>query len=285
MTNNQADARGVFITFEGGEGAGKTTHIRFLAETLEAQGREVVRLREPGGTDIGEKLRAIVLDPGNAAMCDACELLVYEAARAQLVSQVIKPALDRGAVVLSDRFFDSTRAYQGAGRGLDEAFINAANAFACQGVMPDRTILLMPPSIEDGLVRATKHTGADRLEQAGAAFHARVREAFLSFAEEDPQRMRLVYSATKKSETAQAVFGNLTDLFPEFSDLLATPEHFASLDVKRIHQDKATFVGVSAQYVAEAPRAHAGELAPSQDAGASAAGPLSRENVQESAGV
>lgn len=184
-------------------------------------------------------------------MCDACELLVYEAARARLVSQVIKPALDRGAVVLSDRFFDSTRAYQGAGRGLDEAFINAANAFACQGVMPDRTILLMPPSIEDGLVRATKHTGADRLEQAGAAFHARVREAFLSFAEEDPQRMRLVYSATKKSETAQAVFGNLTDLFPEFSDLLATPEHFASLDVKRIHQDKATFVGVSAQYVAE----------------------------------
>ena len=106
MTSNKAgQRRGVFVSFEGGEGAGKTTHIRFLAETLEARGFEVVRLREPGGTAIGDKLRSIVLDPGNAAMCDACELLVYEAARAQIVEEVIKPALDRGAVVLSSVLF------------------------------------------------------------------------------------------------------------------------------------------------------------------------------------
>ena len=117
MTSNKAGQhRGVFVSFEGGEGAGKTTHIRFLAETLEARGFEVVRLREPGGTAIGDKLRSIVLDPGNVAMCDACELLVYEAARAQIVEEVIKPALDRGAVVLCDRFFDSTTAYQAYGR-------------------------------------------------------------------------------------------------------------------------------------------------------------------------
>ncbi len=131
MTSNKAgQRRGVFVSFEGGEGAGKTTHIRFLAETLEARGFEVVRLREPGGTAIGDKLRSIVLDPGNAAMCDACELLVYEAARAQIVEEVIKPALDRGAVVLCDRFFDSTTAYQAYGRGLDADFVRRANQFA-----------------------------------------------------------------------------------------------------------------------------------------------------------
>ena len=129
MTSNKAgQRRGVFVSFEGGEGAGKTTHIRFLAETLEARGFEVVRLREPGG----------------AAMCDACELLVYEAARAQIVEEVIKPALERGAVVLCDRFFDSTTAYQAYGRGLDADFVRRANQFACQGVVPDRTILLVP---------------------------------------------------------------------------------------------------------------------------------------------
>lgn len=235
--------RGVFITFEGGEGAGKTTHIRFLAETLEARGREVVRLREPGGTDIGEKLRAIVLDPGNAAMCDACELLTYEAARAQIVHQVVAPALARGAVVLCDRFFDSTMAYQGYGRGLDKDFVRRANEFACQGIRPDRTILLVPPSAEDGLIRATKRSGADRLEQAGVDFHKRVREAFASIAAEEPQRVRTVYSASCKSDTARAVFGELADLFPFFEDLLAdgSQAHFLPLNKRHGDDGKATF--------------------------------------------
>ena len=109
--------RGIFITFEGGEGAGKTTHIRFLSEALKAHGREVVRLREPGGTDIGERLRGVLLDPRNTALSDEAELLLYEAARAQIVAEVVKPALERGAVVLCDRFTDSTVAYQGYGRG------------------------------------------------------------------------------------------------------------------------------------------------------------------------
>ena len=191
MTSNKADqSRGVFVSFEGGEGAGKTTHIRFLAETLEARGFEVVRLREPGGTAIGDKLRSIVLDPGNAAMCDACELLVYEAARAQIVEEVIKPALNRGAVVLCDRFFDSTTAYQAYGRGLDADFVRRANQFACQGIVPDRTILLVPPSTKDGLIRATKNDGADRLESAGVEFHERVRNAFAEIAADDPKRIR-----------------------------------------------------------------------------------------------
>lgn len=254
-SSSPADQRGVFITFEGGEGAGKTTHIRFLAETLEGMGREVVRLREPGGTDIGEKLRAIVLDPGNAAMCDACELLVYEAARAQIVSQVIAPALERRAVVLCDRFFDSTLAYQGAGRGLDESFIRQANAFACQGVKPDRTIVLMPPSVEEGLRRATKHGNADRLEQAGEQFHLRVLQAFERLAQEDPQRMRAVVSASKKSETSRAVFSELTDLFPAFEKLLASEEHFAPLDIKKNHTAKAVFVGDAASFIAGVPAA------------------------------
>ena len=248
MTSTNDAAKGVFITFEGGEGAGKTTHIRFLAETLEARGREVVRLREPGGTDIGEKLRGIVLDPGNAAMCDACELLVYEAARAQIVDQVIKPALKRGAVVLCDRFFDSTTAYQAYGRGLDADFVRRANEFACQGIVPDRTILLVPPSTKDGLVRATKNDGADRLEAAGVEFHERVRNAFAEIAAADPDRIRTVYSADAKSATSRAVFAELVDIFPFMEELLVdeTNAHFAPLDIKKPHTGKATFAAPAA---------------------------------------
>ena len=128
--------RGIFITFEGGEGAGKTTHIRFLSETLRAHGREVLCLREPGGTEVGEQLRAVVLDPANGGMSDEAELLIYEAARAQLMAQVIAPALARGAVVLCDRFTDSTVAYQAYGRGLPRMFVDRVNEFACQGVHP-----------------------------------------------------------------------------------------------------------------------------------------------------
>ena len=244
MTSTKPEqARGVFVSFEGGEGAGKTTHIRFLAETLENRGYEVVRLREPGGTAIGDKLRGIVLDPGNSAMCDACELLVYEAARAQIVEEVIKPALERGAVVLCDRFFDSTTAYQAYGRGLDADFVRRANLFACQGVVPDRTILLVPPSTKDGLVRATKNDGADRLESAGVEFHERVRDAFAQIAAEEPNRIRTEYSSDKKSKTSQSVFAELVDIFPFMSELLADEScaHFAPLDIKKPHAGKATF--------------------------------------------
>lgn len=205
---------GIFITFEGGDGAGKTTHITFLANCLRKMGYEVLCLREPGGTAIGEVLRSLVLDPKNSNMSDETELLIYEAARAQIVKEVIIPALARGAVVLLDRFYDSTIAYQAYGRGLPLSFVRQANSFACQGVHPCRTILLTTQApAEVGLDRATHHSGADRLEQAGADFHARVNAAFMHLASENPQRIRVVSSAGEKDETARAIFKELADVF------------------------------------------------------------------------
>ena len=154
---NQPERRGMFITFEGGDGAGKSTHLQLVAEALRERGQEVVCLREPGGTIIGEQLRSTVLDPGNYIMTDECELLIYEAARAQLVAQIIRPALARGSIVLCDRFTDSTIAYQSFGRGLERAFVERANNFACQGIHPDRTILMITGGdAEVGIERATQ---------------------------------------------------------------------------------------------------------------------------------
>lgn len=235
--------RGIFITFEGGEGAGKTTHIRFLSEVLSARGYEVVCLREPGGTAIGERLRKVVLDPANGAMSDECELLIYEAARAQIVSQVIKPALERGAIVLCDRFSDSTIAYQAYGRGLSLPFVEQANAFACQGVVPHRTILLVAGysaggSAHRGLARATRR-GADRVERAGEEFHKRVNEAFLEAADREPQRIRVVRSCVRRSETAAAVFRELSDLFPWMADASQCgADLFAKLDARQPHRSQ-----------------------------------------------
>ncbi|MEG1907307.1 MAG: dTMP kinase [Gordonibacter sp.] len=227
-------ARGIFITFEGGEGAGKSTHIRFLSSKLREHDREVVCLREPGGTDIGEQLRAVVLDPAHGAMVDEAELLIYEAARAQLVAEVIKPALERGAVVLCDRFTDSTVAYQSCGRGLDRALVDRVNAFACQGLDPDRTILMATGgSAKRGLARATHRFGADRLEQAGEEFHTRVNEGFQDIARDNCERIRIVESASRKSDTAKAVFRALTDLFPWMEEAIGDDAYFASLDARR----------------------------------------------------
>lgn len=204
---------GVFITFEGGEGAGKTTHIGFLAKALRSQGREVVCVREPGGTAIGEALRRIVLDNRNGGMSPEAELLIYEAARAQLVREVVLPALGRGAVVLCDRFCDSTVAYQGHGRGLPLDLISQVNGFACGGLLPDRTVLMEAPGRADvGLMRATRSAGADRMEQAGFDFHTRVNGAFRQIAESDPGRVRVVVSAERKRDTARKVFAAVADL-------------------------------------------------------------------------
>lgn len=248
--------RGIFITFEGGEGAGKSTHIRFLSEALRAHGHEVLCLREPGGTTVGEQLRAIVLDPVNDALSDETELLLYEAARAQIVAEVIKPALARGAVVLCDRFTDSTIAYQVFGRGLPADFVLRANEFACQGTSPDRTILLAAGGVaEKGLHRATHHGTADRLERAGAEFHTRVNEAFLRIAHDDPDRVRVVESADRKSVTAAAVFGELSDLFPWMVDTaVCDGEFFASLDLRRTsveHRDGERVVEAGATDASE----------------------------------
>lgn len=229
------EQRGVFITFEGGDGAGKSTHLHYVAEALRARGHNVVCLREPGGTIIGEQLRGTVLDPGNYVMADECELLIYEAARAQLVSQVIKPALRAGSIVLCDRFADSTVAYQSYGRGIDREFVDQANHFACSGIWPDRTVLMQTGGdAELGLERATHHKHADRLEMAGVDFHERVNIGYLELAEAEPERIRCVVSDVEKAATARRVFLALSDLFPWMADeTVCTDEFFQDLVQKR----------------------------------------------------
>ncbi len=231
-TENEAKVSvdgGVFITFEGGDGAGKSTHMRFLADQLAACGFEVLKLREPGGTAVGEQLRGIVLDPANDDISDMCELYIYEAARAQLVSQVIKPALQRGAVVICDRFIDSTVAYQAFGRGLDRKAVDAANVFACQGIHPTRTIFMsLGSDASVGLARAKEDHAADRLELAGLEFHRRVARGYAVLAAEEPERFRTVIASERRSDTARAVFEQVADLFPEVDP---NGIHFDSLDV------------------------------------------------------
>jgi len=226
---------GVFITFEGGDGAGKSTHLFFVAEALRNRGEKVVCLREPGGTIIGEQLRNTVLDPGNYVMSDECELLIYEAARAQLVSQVIRPALETGSIVLCDRFADSTVAYQAFGRGIDRGFIDRANRFVCNEIWPDRTILLQTGGdAEFGLERATHDKHADRVEMAGVDFHERVNRGYLTLAEENPDRIRVVVSDEGKATTARKVFAELSDLFPWMGDpRICTDSFFEVLEMKR----------------------------------------------------
>ena len=207
---SDATRTGLFITLEGIDGCGKSTQAALLAEKIEAAGREVVRLREPGGTRISEKVREILLDPENAEMADECELLLYEASRAQLVRQVVVPALERGAVVLCDRFYDSTFAYQAGGRSLDDALVERCNELGCCGVHPDRTVVL-DLDVERALVRATAD-GTDRLEAEGVAFQQRVRDAYLRLAEAEPARVRLVDADGGVDEVAERIFSALADL-------------------------------------------------------------------------
>ena len=203
-------ARGVFITLEGADGCGKSTQAALLADALGVRGREVVRLREPGGTQISEKIRALLLDPANADMAPECELLLYEASRAQLTRQVIEPALARGAVVLCDRYYDSTYAYQAGGRGLDEALVHRANLLGSCGVAPACTLVLdLDPAL--GYARATSG-GADRMEAEGLAFQERVRAAYLRLAAAEPDRVRVVDASGEKNEVTARLLVELEDL-------------------------------------------------------------------------
>lgn len=204
MTSNIAN-RGAFITLEGVDGAGKSTQVKNVIAHLEDQGFTVCALREPGGTAISEKIRAILLDPANGEMADECELYLYEASRAQLVRQVIEPALARGEMVVCDRFYDSTYAYQAGGRGLDETLVRQANALGSCGLVPDLTIVLdMDPVV--GLERAGRASGGlDRMEAEGLAFQQKVRAAYQALAQEEPGRMRLVDASGTLDEVKQQV--------------------------------------------------------------------------------
>ena len=199
-----------FITFEGGEGSGKSTQIRRLAKRLEAAGLPVRVLREPGGTRVGESVRELLLDPEHAGLNATAELLLYEASRAQLVADVIEPALEAGEVVICDRFFDSTTAYQGYARGLALERVRELNRIATLGIVPDRTIVLdIQP--EKGVGRATRH-GADRLEAESPAFHEAVREGFLAIAAQEPDRVRVVDASGTPDQVAKRVARALADL-------------------------------------------------------------------------
>jgi len=176
---------GRLIVLEGAEGAGKSTQLRLLAEWLGARGETVVAVREPGGTVIGDEIRRLLLDPETDVVPRA-EALLFMASRAQLVEREIRPALAADATVLVDRFFLSTYAYQGVGRGIPEAELRAANAIATTGLVPDVTLLLRMP-VAAGLARAARRGGHDRMERAELAFHERVARAFETFSSADWQ--------------------------------------------------------------------------------------------------
>lgn len=172
----------LFITFEGLDGSGKSTQVALLERNLRSQGHAVTILREPGGTPVGEKIRSILLDPANADLTDAAELFLFSASRSQLVETVIRPSLRSGTSVLCDRFYDSTTAYQGGGRGLDMSMIRAVNEAATGGLRPDATFFLdVPIEILANRMLAAG-TSKDRMEAQALEFHTRVRQAYLQLA-------------------------------------------------------------------------------------------------------
>jgi dTMP kinase len=192
---------GRLIAFEGVEGAGKSTQLELLRGELVGRGREVVVTREPGGTPAGERVRALVLDP-KVELSPRAEALLFAAARAELVERVIRPALERGAVVLCDRYLDSSLAYQGGARGLGRGPVEEVNRFATGGLLPDLVVLLdLDPA--DGLRR--RPDDRDRIEAQDLAFHRRVRDAFRGLAAADPDRFAVVDGAAPVAEVAARV--------------------------------------------------------------------------------
>lgn len=201
-------SRGLFITVEGIDGCGKSTQARLIAAALEAAGHDVLRLREPGGVKISEQIRAILLDPANAEMGDVCELLLYEAARAQLVHQVIRPALAAGKTVVCDRFYDSTTAYQAFADGLDRNMVSRANELAVDGCRPDLTLVFDLP-VEDALRRRSGREAEDRLELKGLEFQERVAAGFRAVAVDEPDRVKPIDAGGSIAEVFSGVAAEL----------------------------------------------------------------------------
>jgi dTMP kinase len=195
--------RGTFITVEGGEGAGKTTMMERMADWLRAHGQRVVCTREPGGTELAEKLRDILLDRNTVGLSGQAELLLMFASRAQHLSELIRPALQRGDTVLCDRFTDATWAYQGGGRGLPAADIGALERLVHGDLQPDLTVLLDLP-VEQGMGRASQRSESDRFESESGGFFERVRQTYLRRAADAPDRFAVVdASGTEEQVWAQ----------------------------------------------------------------------------------
>jgi dTMP kinase len=197
--------KGALITFEGGEGSGKSTQIRKLYHLLDSLGKETLVTREPGGTSIGEQVRSILLSVENTDLYPIAELFLYEAARNQISEQIIIPAIESGKIVLMDRFYDSTEAYQGFARGLDTGIIRELNRIVTKGYAPNLTILLdIDP--EDGVRRSCAQGDVTRFEHEALEFHHRVRAGFLSIAAREPDRVKIVpVGALSEDEVFESV--------------------------------------------------------------------------------
>ena len=203
---------GLFIAFEGGDGAGKSTQAARLAGSLESRGLTVLRTREPGGTPIGEKLRSLVLDHGHGHIDAHTEALIFAASRAAHASQVIRPALARGEVVLTDRYIDSSVAYQGAGRGLGTDAVRGVNEWATSGLQPDLTVLLDVHPAEGRSRRTAGDAAEDRLESEADEFHARIRQAFLDLAGARPESYLVLAAGLPVEEIAELILERVEQL-------------------------------------------------------------------------
>lgn len=200
--------RGIFITLEGPEGSGKSTHSKLLCDFLRRRGLKVIHVREPGGTRISEAARKILLDKKNKGMTSACELFLFLACRAQIVDEIISPALRKGYAVVCDRFQDATVAYQGYGAGLDLRLIGEAGRLAAKGLKPNLTILL-DVATKKGLLRAGMK---DRVELKPYEFHRRVRQGYLRLARKEPKRIVLIRANGKIEEVQDKIRKAVSDV-------------------------------------------------------------------------
>jgi dTMP kinase len=220
----EATSRGRFITFEGGEGVGKSVQTRVLAQRLEGLGLKVALTREPGGSPLAEALRQVILSGDAARLGAEGEALLFSAARIDHIDATIAPALARGEWIVCDRFADSTRAYQGAAGRLDEAFLSRLEDVAVGAMRPDLTLILdLPP--KQGLARAAKRRGAqgaDRFEGEGLPFHRALRAAFLEIARREPARCAVIDARRSETEVAEAIWLVVSDRFRDYLPARAT---------------------------------------------------------------
>ena len=204
--------RGLFISFEGPDGSGKSTQIEYLKTYFRERRIDCVFTREPGGTEIGEKLREVILDKSNNEMCDMTETLLYAASRAQHVCQLIGPALKEGKIVVCDRFMDSSIASQGSGRQLGDK-VRVINEYAVMGIIPDLTFLLeIDPKVGKGRIRADER---DRLESEKLRFHNRVYRGYLQLAKQEPQRIVLIDGNRSREEMRENITGHIERLLEQ----------------------------------------------------------------------